>query len=218
MRRTLLGVRPGLGDAGCRCARQCDRLARDVSFLQGALLGDLLDDMAVAIARREIHRGIDLGRVRSQRLLNQTVCLDELAPIVGAQEAQTCDAVTYGDLVCCLRLPFRDDQTFGCLSLFGQTMLDPAVREGEVCALALQEPGELAQKRPAQRRIRARHVRQDQYEIIRISLDDLDHPLGPVVGQISIPTTGRQAHGDAAKILDQGQSQHDRDGPQLAQL
>ena len=187
-------------------------------FLQRAPLGDLLDGVAVAIARRKIHGGINLRRVRPQRLLDQAVGLDEFTPIVRAQKAQTGDAVAHGDLVRRLRLTFGLDQSFGRLSVFGQTVLEPAVREREVRALALQVPGQFAQKRSRQRRIRARHVGQNQHQVARVSFDDFDHSLGPVVGQIAIPTPGRQARGDPAQILDQGQSQHDRDGPQLAQM
>ena len=48
--------------------------------------------------------------------------------------------------------------------------------------------------------------------------DDLDHALGPVVGLIAIPAPRTQVGGDAAKVFDQSQSQHDRDGPELAQV
>ena len=45
-----------------------------------------------------------------------------------------------------------------------------------------------------------------------------DHLVRPVVGLVAVEPVGGDAGGDAAQILDQRQAQHDRDGPQLAQL
>ena len=66
--------------------------------------------------------------------------------------------------------------------------------------------------------VRSRHVGDDEDEAFRILLGDLHHLVGPAIGQIALGPAGGNAHSDAAKILDQGEPQHDRDGPKLAKL
>ena len=74
-----------------------------------AAAGDGLDGVPVAVAGEEVLVGVDTGRVESQHVFDQAQVLDELSPVKGRDEAETADAVGYGDLVgrprCDWRLP-----------------------------------------------------------------------------------------------------------------
>ena len=50
-------------------------------------LGNFLDAMAVTVARGEVHPSVDAGGITLQRLLNEAVALDEIAPVGGAEES-----------------------------------------------------------------------------------------------------------------------------------
>src|SRR5688500_2067944 len=63
-------------------------LARHVFFGYRAALGDLLDRVAVAVARGKIHRRIDAGRVGPKRLFHHAHRLDKIAPFRRREEAQ----------------------------------------------------------------------------------------------------------------------------------
>ena len=167
--------------------------------------------MAVAIARREIHAGIDV--ILAQDLFHQAVFLDEIAPVVGAEKPEADDAVAHRDLIGGLGLPVRLHELFDRQSLLREPLRQPAVREGEVRTLPLQVPGHLGEKRPGQRRVRPRHVGHHQDQIGRILLDHQHHALGPVGGQVSIAPAAGHACRHAPKVFDQRQAQHDRHGP-----
>ena len=100
----------------------------------------------------------------------------------------------------------------------GEALLDPGERQRQRGALSLQPARELGDERAHHRRVRARHVGDHQDQALRIVLGDLHHLVGPRVGPVALERPGGDARADAAQVLDQRQPQHDRDGPQLAQL
>jgi hypothetical protein len=94
----------------------------------------------------------------------------------------------------------------------------PTVGEGKMRTLPLQVSDQLRQKRSRHRRIRARHVRQDEDQVGRVVLDDFHHPFGPVVCKVLVPASRGQSRRNAAEVLDERQPQHDWYGPQLTKL
>jgi hypothetical protein len=46
-------------------------------------------------------------------------------------------------------------------------------------------------------------------------LGGLRHPVRPIVGEVAVGPVGGNPDGYAPEILDQGEAQHDGDGPQL---
>ncbi len=211
-------TRPMISAAFSPCARQLDRLAGHLALRQAALLRYLFRCMAVAIAGGKIHPAIDAARIVEQRPLDDAHGLDELAPVDRAQNPKTADAVADGDLVGGLLLILRLHHALDRQARLGESLLDPGQRQCQGRAPPLQATRELRDERAGQRRIRARHVRDDQNQALRILLGGLRHLVRPGVGQVSLVPGGGDPQADATEILDQRQSQHDRDCPQLAKL
>ena len=88
-------VRARRAPSASRRRRELDRApARDlVLATAGCACAICLDRVAVAVARREVHRRVDAGRVGAQRALDHAHRLDEVAPVGRAEEAQAADAV-----------------------------------------------------------------------------------------------------------------------------
>ena len=108
------------------------------------------------------------------------------------RKRKTGDAVAHGDLIGRLVLALGADHTFRRQSLLAEAMLQPAVREGEIRALAVQVSGHLRQERARKRRARARHVGQHQHQVGRVLLDHPHHPVGPVEPLDSRPDIPRR--------------------------
>ena len=151
--------------------------------------------------------------IARQRLLDQAVLADELAPIVGVQEPQAIDAVADRNLVGRLGLPFGTHELLGRQALIGQAMLEPAIGEGEVRVLPLQMARQLGQERAGKGRVGAGHIRQHQDQVRGLLLHDADHAFRPVAGQIAVALRGCDPDRDAPQILDQRQPQHQRQRP-----
>ena len=101
---------------------------------------------------------------------------------------------------------------------FCEVLLDPGQRQREGCALALQTARELRHECAAHRRQRSRHVGDDEDQALRVALRDPHHLVGPGIGQIPLAPARGNPNADSTQILDQRQSQHDRDGPELAEV
>ncbi len=212
----VVAVAAGL--AGDAFVRQLDRLARHLAFGQVAPFGDLLDDVPVAIAGREVHPAVEPARILPQLLLDDAHRFDELAPVHRSQKAKAADGVADRDLVAGLLLRLRLHQLLDREARLGQPLLDPGERQGQRGALSLQPARELGDERAHHRRVRARHVRDHQDQALRIVLGDVHHLVRPRVGPVAVDRAGGDPGADAAQVLDQRQPQHDRNGPQLAQL
>ncbi len=119
-------------------ASQRNRAAGDFGLRERAALGDLFDGVAIQVARGEIHGREDARWILSERLIDNTHRLDEVAPVGRSQEAETPDAVPYRDLVGGLSLALRLHEAFDGLTFFGEALLDPGEREGQSRALTLQ--------------------------------------------------------------------------------
>ncbi len=97
-------------------------------------------------------------------------------------------------------------------------LLDPRERQRQRGTLSLQPPRQFSDKRTCHRRVRPRHVRNDENEVLGIILGDVHHLVGPRGGPVAIDRSGGNPYPDAAEILDKRQSQHDGDRPQLTDL
>ncbi len=196
---------------------ELDRLAGHFELRQLAALGDTLNGVAIAIARGKIHRGIDSCRFAAQDLFDDAHLLDEITPIHRAEKSQTGNAVADRNLVRGLVLVLCLNQLLNGEPLILQAMFHPTGGKAEIGALTVQMPGEFGDKCAAERDVGAGHVGQHEDQIGRVFLDDLHHPIGPLVGDIAVLAAGCDARGNAAQILDQRQTQHDRHAPQLAE-
>ena len=203
---------------GDRVVRELHRLARDVGFRESRVLRDPLDHVPIAVARREVHLAIDVDRILAQLAVDRAHRLDELAPVDRAQCAQAADAVADGHLIGGLLLRFGLDHQLDRAAAVSEAVLDPGERERKRRRLSLQLACQLGHERTDHPRTRSRHVGNDQDQIRRIALGDVDHPVGPVTGDTVVERAALDARGHAPQVLDQCQAQHDRDPPQLAEL
>ncbi|KFB67215.1 MAG: hypothetical protein CAPSK01_003332 [Candidatus Accumulibacter vicinus] len=201
-----------------RRTRQLDRLAGHFALRQGALPGNLLGGVAVAIAGGKIHPAINARRIFPQSTLDDTGGLDELAPVDRPKHPQAADAVADRNLIGGLALIFGLHQLFDRQARFGEALLDPGQGQGQRRAPPLQAARQLGDEGADHRRTGARHVGDHQDQTFRVLLGNLGHPVCPGIGQISFVPTRRDAYPDTPEIFDQRQSQHDRDGPQLTKL
>ncbi|MGO9371952.1 MAG: hypothetical protein ACLQBD_07600 [Syntrophobacteraceae bacterium] len=198
--------------------RQLDRLTRHLALGVQTTLSSLFHDVAVAIAGSKIHLAVDVAGVLTQGLLDNAHRLDELAPVHRAQEPEAADAVAHRDLVRSLLLVLRAHQLLDGQAGLGQLLFNPGEGQCQSGALPLQAAREFRNKRADHRGVRPCHVGDRQNKVLRVLCGDLRHLVGPIVGAVSIHPVSGDPDGNPPKILDQGQAQHDRDGPQFAQL
>src|ERR1035437_8355701 len=81
----------------------------------------IFNRMAISIASGEIHFPVNSGRVEAQSLLDPAQGLDKLAPVQSAQEPQTVNGMTDGNLVGGLVLALQMDQLLHEKPLVGET-------------------------------------------------------------------------------------------------
>ena len=82
----------------------------------------------------------------------------------------------------------------------------------------MQTAGELCHEGAHHGRIGPRHVRDHQDETLGVLFSRLHHLAGPFVGAIAIHSVACDAGAGASQVFDQCEANHDRDGPQLAEL
>ena len=211
-----VSCRVGLAVRGSR-GTQGHRLTGHVRFGVGPESGNGLDAVTVEVARAEVHLRIDAARVVAQGLLDTTQGFDKLAPVHRAQEAQAADAVAHGHLVGGLLLAFHVHELFDRLPRLGQALFDPRQWQRQRGTLPLQPARVLGHKGVGQRRSRTRHVGHHQDQVARRVMRHVEHGIGPAAGGLALGVRNGHAGRDAAQIVDQGQPQHDRTGPQLTQ-
>src|SRR5207253_4259212 len=85
---------------------QFDGFARHFDFRERTMAGEDFDDVAITIARREIHVAVNIGRLAAQCLLDQAERFDKLLPIDRTEQTQTRDAVANRNLIRGLALTF----------------------------------------------------------------------------------------------------------------
>jgi hypothetical protein len=117
---------------------QLDRSVHHPAFGVAAALGNLLDDMAVAVTGGKIHFALDASRILTQDLLDHTQRLDENTPIHRPQGTEAADSVAHGDLIGGLLLVLRLYQLLARPPGFGKSLFDPGERQGQVGPLPLQ--------------------------------------------------------------------------------
>ena len=174
--------------------------------------------MPVVIPRGEIHLPVYAFGILAQLLFDAAHRLDKFTPIHRTQKTQTADAIADRNLICRLALRFRLNHLFNRQAGLGKPLLDPVQRQRQCGVMPLQTPRQHRHKRVRQRRIRPCHVGNHQNQAFRVFLGDFAHLIGPDVCLVTVDHAGGDPRADTAQILDQRQTQHDRNGPQLAQF
>ena len=199
--------------------RELDRLARHVAFRQAASFRDLLDDVPVPVAGREIHPAVEPARILPQLVLDDAHRFDELAPVHRPQEAQAADRVADRNLVAGLLLRFRLHQ------LLDRRSPTPTSR----CSIQVSGKASAALCPCSRRASSATNeltiggFERAMSAITRIRLLGSCSAISTIwsahaSARFAVDRAGRNAGADAAKILDERQAQHDGNGPQLPHL
>ena len=223
LRETL----PDKVEADVRCPRigargrggvtgQSDGQVGDFAFGVRAPPGRHLHDVAVVVPRGEVHQRVHASRVLPEGPVDDASRLHEIAPVGGSEEPQAADAVADRNLVGRLLLVLRLHQLLDRERVLRQPLFDPGQRQGERGALPLQATRKLRDERADHRGARPRHVRDHENEALRVLLGDRHHLIGPVVRPVPVHAVGAHPRRHTAEVLQQGEPQHDRDGPQLA--
>src|SRR6202000_1236422 len=148
---------------------------------------------------------------------DETQFFDEIAPLRRADDAEGADAVAYGYLVGGLFLVFGPDEVVAADAHARQLLFHPAEGEGQGWSFALQFAGEGCHEGAAQYRFGPCHVGDGQDEVARLVLDGSGHPFRPVDRQVIVDEVQRYFARYPAEVFDDGETEHDGYGPELAQ-
>ena len=176
-----------------------------------------LDHVAVPVPCREVHRRVRVVRVGPQRALHSREPLDEVAPVYPVESAERGDRVADRDLVRGLHAGLHLDHLLDGLAHLGEPLLDPGQGQGQGWRPPPELPRQLGDEGAGHGRVRAGHLGHLQDHALRVLLRDLDHPVGPGRGLVRVDPVRCDPGRDAAKVLDQGQPEHDGDRPELAE-
>ena len=180
--------------------------------------GHHLDAVPVVVARTEIHVAVGAARVLAQHLLGEAHGFDKLAPVHDAQETQAVDAVSDGNLVGGLALAVGAVQLLHRESLFDQAVLHPTQHEGHIGSVALKVSGKLLHEGIAEGGLGSRQLGERLNDEVGLLLGDLPHAVRPRQGQVAVTAPPRDAHRHTTEVFDQRQTEHDRHGPEFAEI
>ena len=190
-----------------RLARALHRAQRDAHLGLAGALGELLDRLPVAVAGEELHAAVHAGRVALQHPLDQAHALDELGPVEGGAEPQARDDVRDGDLGGGLALVLAPDGLLGRGPARGEVRVEAAPHRREAGPVLPRALEELHDQRRVQR------ARQRRGHALAGGVDERHVGVGVAPGG----ARGERLLREAPEVLDEGELQHARPGPQLAE-
>ena len=79
--------------------RELDRLPCNNVLLQRAAMGKRFNDVAVAVSRGEVHKGVNAFGVIVERVFDHAHGLDKDSPVGGAEQTQASNRVANADLI-----------------------------------------------------------------------------------------------------------------------
>ncbi len=180
-------VRLRLGVRGVGLRGQLDRRARHLGLARVRALGDALDDVAVAVARLEVHQPVDARGVFAEDGIDEADRLEEVAPVERREQAHRGDDVADRDLRGGLPLVFELD---GLLKARALLLLKPAfepVEDGrERGVLLAQALRELHDERAPDLLFPAEAVGEVRDEALGLALDHLQQFVGERVGLLAL--------------------------------
>ena len=205
-------LRSGPLRVGC----QFHRAARDVLLRRLGATGELLDGVAVAVARREIHARVRARGIFAEDLLDQADALEEDRPLDRRQQPHRRDDVRDRQLAGGLALVLDAQHLFrGVVLGFERALQRVPRRRGRrrLIAQPVEQLDDERRREPAARgRFVAQHLVDDAIGLARAGVQ-LHAPLARAVAAAA---RRDDIGGEAAQLLDQRQAQHDRDGPDFA--
>ena len=188
----------------CSLAGAFNRAQRHADLRLAGRRHQLLDGLALAITAQEVHRAVHAGRIALKHLFHAADRLEVVAPVERRAETQACQNIGHRHLGGCLSLMFRPDRVFRCHPAVAQVSLDRGVqrREAEpVLAHSLQQSDHV-------RHVSGRRQRAGLDALFILSHGDIRrHPRLP---------RDQNLFRQPAEVLDEGQPEHARPAPELA--
>ena len=172
----------------------------------------LFNRVAVAVAGREVHRAI--GRRRAEDAVDEADALEELRPVERRHQGHAQDHVADRHVGGGLPLVLDPDDLVGRRPLSGQTLIQPQERGGNGRILIAQALDELDSERGHERAV-VEPLQPDRRRVHRAAAEP-EHVVREGVGLLArrAPAHDRLRH--PAEVLDEDDSDGDRDRPQLA--
>ena len=207
--QVVAGIRPDLSGRLAR-GRVLGRAASDLLLGEPAALRELLDAVAVAVARREIH--VRDVRPAAQLALDQAHALEEVPPVDGREQPHARDDVAHRDVERRLLPVLGRDQLVAVHARARDPFLDPAQRRNLlriVIAKALDELNHECRLQPIVR------GETDGALALRIRLLDEDR-VGERIRGLLLGAAHDDRLGETPQVLREHQAQRDGERPQLA--
>ena len=200
------------------CADEASATARRATSCSGTLARarQLLDGVAVAVARREVHSRVSARRILAKNLLDLADPLEEERPVDRRQQPHRRDDVADGELAGGLALMLDAEHLFGGIVLRFECALQGMPRRrgrGWLIAEPVEQLDDEGGREPAARcRFVAQHLVDDVFRLA-VAGRELHAPRARPV-----PAAARRDHfsGQSAQLFDQPEPQHDRDRPDLS--
>ncbi len=195
---------------------QCHSAAGDVLFRHLGAARQLLDGMAVAVARREVHSRVSARRILAKNLLDLADTLEEDRPVDRRQQPHRRDDVADGELTGGLALMLDAEHLFGGIVLRFECALQGMPRRrgrGRLIAEPVEQFDDEGGREPAARcRFVAQHLVDDVFRLA-VAGRELHAPRARAVA-----AAARRDHfsGQSPQLFDQPEPQHDRDRPDLS--
>ncbi len=199
-----------------RVGGQPQRAARHFQFVRAGALRDALDDVAVAVARVEVHARVDARRVFAEQRIDEAHRLEEVAPVERREQPHRGDDVADGDLGGGLPLVFEVDGLLGGEPALVQPALQPVEDGHERRVLVAQALRELDDEGAVEVFVLAEAPGEQRGQRLGLPPDRLQQLVGERVRLLARRARRDDARGEAAHVLHQREAQRDGDGPQLA--
>ena len=194
------------------------RHLRHLGFRAAGAKSEILDDMAVVVARGEVLHGVGLRGIAPEDALHAALRFDEELPVHGGEETQTADAVGDREVLRSLHMAVGLELLGHGGALLGEHLVDPVEEEPDARALSLEALHKFLEEGRAQHRMRVGELGEQVQQLLRRLLRRGERAFGPANAVVFLQPSPRDAHGDATQIFDESQAQRDRERPQLAEL
>ena len=196
--------------------RHAQRRAGDLWLASFGSLAEPLDGVAIAIASRKIHPGINAGRIFAQLRIDQADGFKEILPVERREQTHAGDDVADRNLRRRLAAMLLVHGLFDRVALLAELFFQPAKNLHHRGVLLAQPLGELDHERPANRLSFSHPRRQKRQDFTGLSLREFEEFVGERVRLVTFGSRRNNSRSEAAKILNQRQPQGDGNGPQLA--
>src|SRR5436190_11737570 len=190
-------------------------MTRDVQLGGLCAFGDLLNYVAIAIASRKIHQGVDANGIPSQYRVYVADALEELPPVERRKQTHAGDDVAYGDLSSGLPLMLEMNNLLDGDQLRGELLFYPVKRWPHLRILIAQPLRELHYKGSIKHLASADRRLKGADQLVGLPPANLKELIRELVRLFSCIAGCHHPRRKATEVLYKGDSQSDCNSPQL---